>query len=154
VVAEPQEWLPGRSAPRYATGRCLVVAVQRNGETLGILVVGNRSRSRDFSADHARLAQGIADLAAMALENARLVDELERTKQLKMEFAASMSHQSRIPLNVIIGYADLLLDGEFGPLTLEQSGVLQRVRSSSIELLDAINRNLDLGGEDAAGAGA
>ncbi len=144
VVAEPQQWLPGRTAPRYAAGRCLVMAVQRNGETLGILVAGNRHGSRDFSPDQARLAQGIADLAAMALENARLVDELERTKQLRKEFAASMSHESRIPLNVIIGYADLLLDGEFGPLTVEQSGVLQRVRSSSLDLLDAINRNLDL----------
>jgi signal transduction histidine kinase len=143
VTAEPPDWLPAGLSQRYGMPRVLVVALRRGGETLGFLTAGDRNRSRVFTGDQARLAQGIADLAGLALENARLVDELERTKRLKADFVTNMSHQFRIPLNVIIGYNDLLLDGEFGPLPPEQTNVFRRVRKSSLELLDAIHNILD-----------
>ncbi len=142
VVAEPQEWLPAATAQRCAVSRCLVVALQRGGEVLGVLTAGDRGRARAFTADQARLVQGIADLASMALDNARLADQLERSKRVRSEFVTNMSHQFRVPLNAIIGYNDLLLDGEFGPLTPEQAGVLSRVRRSALDLLDAINNTL------------
>ena len=96
-----------------------------------------RTRTAPFTPREERLAHGIAQLASLALENARLMDALERANSLKSEFVATMSHELRTPLNIIIGYSDLLLDTTIGPLTMEQADMLGRVRASASELLYA-----------------
>jgi signal transduction histidine kinase len=144
VFTEARDWLPGGAA-QQGVQRCMLVSLQHGGEVLGVMVAGDRGRARAFGAEQARLVQGIADLASLTLDNARLVDELERTRRIEAEFVSNMSYQFRVPLNVIIGYTDLLLDSEFGPLTREQTGVLQHVRKSSIELLEAVRENLGAG---------
>jgi two-component system sensor histidine kinase EvgS len=74
----------------------------------------------------------------------RLNAELEQANRLRSEFMGAMSHELRSPLNIIIGYNSLLIDGVFGSLTQEQVDILQRVDQSSRELLDLINTTLDL----------
>lgn len=135
----------------YAHGlsRCLLVPLQRNGAELGLLVAGVQNATRAFGPEQAQVAQGIADLAALALENAHLAEELAQTQRLKSELVAGLSHRFRIPLDVIIGYAELLLDGQFGPLAPEQSGVLRHLRQSGVELLAALTRVV-APGEDAS----
>lgn len=124
----------------HGLSRCLVVPLQRNGLELGLLIGGARSGGRTFAPEQMQVAQGIADLAGMALENARLAEELAQTQRLKTELVASLSHRFRIPLDVIIGYAELMLDGQFGTLTPDQNGVMRQLRSSGVELLEALNR--------------
>jgi signal transduction histidine kinase len=91
-----------------------------------------------------RIARGMAQLASMAIENAQLVEQLERANRLRSEFVATMSHELRTPLNVIVGYNELLLDGVFGALTGDQLDPLRRVDKSARELLDLINATLDM----------
>jgi len=50
-----------------------------------------------------------------------------------------MSHELRTPLSIIMGYVDLLLEGEFGPVTSPQSDVLTCVASKAGELRDLVN---------------
>ncbi|MBI4518003.1 MAG: hypothetical protein HY699_19540 [Deltaproteobacteria bacterium] len=83
-----------------------------------------------------------AGLASLAHENGRLIEALRQVKRAECEFVTTISHQLRVPLTALIGYTDLLLDEEFGPLSLEQAGVLQRVRRSSLHLLEALSSNL------------
>jgi len=89
------------------------------------------------------VARGIAQLASCALEKVRRVDELAQANRLKSDFVATMSHELRAPLHVIMGYNDLLLTGEFGSLSAEQTTILQRVHDTARQLAEVIQTTLD-----------
>ena len=122
----------------------MFVALHRGDDIVGIQSVGLRNSDIPFSSAHQEIARGIAQLGSLALENARLVDELEQANRVKSDFVATMSHELRTPLNVIIGYNDLLLDGAWGAVNEEQADSLQRVGRSARELLQLISATLDL----------
>ena len=128
----------------YGLTVTLYVPLRRGADLPGFYTAHYRNRTQAFSLQQERIAHGIAHLASMGLENARLVEELERANRIKSEFVATMSHELRTPLNAVIGYTDLLLDGAFGELGGEQALLLQRVDKSARDLLDLINATLDL----------
>lgn len=70
-------------------------------------------------------------------------DITEATLQAREEFLATMSHELRTPLSVVLGYTDLLRDGEFGDLTEQQSAILTRVKKNAGDLLSLIDALLD-----------
>jgi signal transduction histidine kinase len=142
VAADPQEIFAAEVLNRLAVERCFLLPVRREAETVGLLIACYRGRARSFTAEHLQFAAGISDLAGLAVENALLSEQLDESERVMSEFVVSMSHQSRIPLNVIIGYSDLLYEGEFGGLSPEQMGIAERLRRSGRELLVAINKNL------------
>jgi signal transduction histidine kinase len=85
-----------------------------------------------------------AKVAERTEELQRLYSEALAANRVKSEFVATMSHELRSPLNVIMGYTDLLLDGEFGTVSQQQAEILARVTRKSRELLELINETLDL----------
>jgi signal transduction histidine kinase len=70
--------------------------------------------------------------------------ELEQASQLKSQFLANMSHEFRTPLNAILGYTSMLLQGVSGELAPAQKNKLERVDSNSRHLLSIINDILDI----------
>ena len=91
-----------------------------------------------------RVREATADLAE---QNARLQwqsQEVERANKLKSEFLASKSHELRTPINALIGYSALLLDGVLGDLNTKQRDALSRGRLAAEHLLALINDILDL----------
>jgi signal transduction histidine kinase len=70
--------------------------------------------------------------------------ELEQASALKSQFLANMSHEFRTPLNAILGYTSLLLQGISGPLNPAQDKNLSRVDSNARHLLEIINDILDI----------
>jgi PAS domain S-box-containing protein len=69
---------------------------------------------------------------------------VQEASRLKSEFLANMSHELRTPLNSIIGFADLLYDGEVTPGTPEHREYLGDILKSGRHLLQLINDVLDL----------
>jgi signal transduction histidine kinase len=118
--------------------------LRHSGQVFGVLTAGYFDAEREFSEEQADLMGRMAVLAAMALQSARVIEQLQEANDFKSEFVASMSHELRTPLNVIIGYHDLLLEGAFGQINGEQADTLRRADSSARELLDLINATLDL----------
>src|SRR5215470_18022939 len=70
--------------------------------------------------------------------------ELEQASQLKSQFLANMSHEFRTPLNAILGYTSMLLQGVNGEMTPPQKKNLGRVDSNAKHLLNIINDLLDI----------
>src|SRR4029450_5956402 len=97
------------------------------------------------------LMQSFASQSALAIQNARLFQEIEeKSRQLevasqhKSQFLANMSHELRTPLNAVLGYAELMQDGLYGELAPETKEVLVRIQGNGNHLLGLINDVLDL----------
>jgi PAS domain S-box-containing protein len=69
---------------------------------------------------------------------------IQEASRLKSEFLANMSHELRTPLNSIIGFADLLYEGEVQPSAPEHREFLGDILNSGRHLLRLINDILDL----------
>jgi signal transduction histidine kinase len=69
---------------------------------------------------------------------------LEQASALKSQFLANMSHEFRTPLNAILGYTHMLLNGVTGPVSDAQRKSLSRIDSNSRHLLALINDILDI----------
>jgi signal transduction histidine kinase len=139
-----QELIPRSLMERWRGRSALACAIAREGDLIGILMGGYVERRGPFSDTQRRLLRGFAQQAAVALENARLIETAREANRIKSEFVATVSHELRTPLNVILGYTDLLADGTLGTLTAEQQDALARVRSRSLHLLDLIQDILDV----------
>ncbi len=66
--------------------------------------------------------------------------ELERMKNI---FISSVSHELRTPLNAILGYADMLKEAVYGPVSNGQRNVLDRIVVNARRLLTIVNDLLD-----------
>jgi PAS domain S-box-containing protein len=130
-------------APFHAAAPILCLALRHGKELIGLQTIGYRRWQR-LEPGKKRIACGIAQIASVALANARVLEELERANRLKQDFVGTMSHELRTPLNVILGYNELLREGAFGALSAEQCDILERMNKSATQLLDLINATLDL----------
>ncbi len=70
-------------------------------------------------------------------------DEADAASRFKSRLLANVSHDLRTPLNVILGYADMMHDEEFGPLTKEQRDATGRILINTRRLITLIGSLLD-----------
>lgn len=82
--------------------------------------------------------------AAEMIETLRLIEK-EAAKVLKADdFLTLISHEFRNPVNAVLNYLHLLLVGEYGSLTPEQSHILKQVRTEVDGLSNLIKVSFDL----------
>jgi PAS domain S-box-containing protein len=104
-------------------------------------IADRRQAQAALELERASLAQRVEERTVeLKLANA----ELARAARLKDEFLANMSHELRTPLNAILGFAEILLEGIYGPLSEDQSSSVAMMADSGLHLLNLINDILDL----------
>jgi PAS domain S-box-containing protein len=91
-----------------------------------------------------RVQAATAELATQNELLRRQAIELEQASRLKSQFLANMSHEFRTPLNAILGYTHMLLQGVAGDLLPAIKRQLQRIDSNGKHLLTIINEILDI----------
>jgi PAS domain S-box-containing protein len=91
-----------------------------------------------------RVQAATAELATQNELLRRQAIELEQASRLKSQFLANMSHEFRTPLNAILGYTHMLLQGVAGDLLPAVKRQLQRIDSNGRHLLAIINEILDI----------
>ncbi|MBN9132458.1 MAG: hypothetical protein ABS69_10945 [Nitrosomonadales bacterium SCN 54-20] len=69
--------------------------------------------------------------------------EAEKANLAKSDFLSSMSHELRSPLNVMLGFAQLM-ESSSPPPTFTQTTMLKEINSAGWYLLELINKILDL----------
>ncbi len=112
------------------------------GRVLG-LINFNLNKDESMVGDHeTMLLEGIADSAAVALENARIYSKLKELDKLKDEFLSLAAHELRTPLTSIKGYSYELTKSEtIGP---QDKQYAQKVYKSSERLANLVNDMLDV----------
>jgi len=135
VANDPRHFRQADEQISFQTKSLLGVPMRIKDRMVGVLEVVNKPDR--YTSDDVRHIMILASQAAVAIENAQLINELrttqedlERLNQLKSNFIAVASHELRTPLGVILGYASFLKDEAQG----ETSTHAQRVLDSAIHL--------------------
>jgi PAS domain S-box-containing protein len=123
---EDEGWRIRQDGSRFWANVVITALRDASGTLVGFAKV-----TRDLTERRAAEERRVSD--------ARRVAAAEAANRTKSEFLASMSHELRTPLNAIGGYADLLMEGLYGPVAAEQHAALQRIRRSQQHLLTIIS---------------
>jgi PAS domain S-box-containing protein len=155
----------GKNSPYYGmpeghlsvTSYLAVPVISRSGEVHGGLFFGHPEKSA-FTERAARIIEGMAAQAAIAMDNARLFESAQKARgeaekaaaenerlyqkaqessQLKEEFLATVSHELRNPLNAILGWSRMLRAGQVPNASLPKAlDTIERNALAQAQLID------------------
>jgi signal transduction histidine kinase len=135
----------------------MAIPLKGNRGVEGVLEL-YRDKSRQFTKVEAAIAEPFAAHAAIAIENARLREELKQNldtvqqayedvkdlDQMKDSLVDTISHELRTPLTTILGYVEMTNSGLYGEVTpkmqekfksiLEQANRINRLVSEMLEM--------------------
>jgi signal transduction histidine kinase len=80
-----------------------------------------------------------------------MTKQLAELERLRAEFVGVASHELKTPINVIIGYLELLQEGIFGELTPKQKEILYTIGKQANGLTRLVKRLLDISRFEASG---
>jgi len=129
VSATDREWFGRLESEVY-------LPIFSKREWIGLLALGAKISGNRYTEEDLVTLSALANQTAVALENARLVDnlvqlntelrqayrsldkanrDLERLDQTKSDFISIASHELRTPLTTMVGYTEMLLEDESLP---------------------------------------
>ncbi|MDP1546546.1 MAG: GAF domain-containing sensor histidine kinase [Anaerolineales bacterium] len=135
---------------------------------IGLLAFGPKLSGNRYSSSDLSVLSAHANQTAVALENARLVDnlmrlnqemrqarraleksnqELERIDHAKSDFISIASHELRTPLTVIKGYAEMLMDDS--KLDQNLKIMMKRIHEGTLRLHEVMDSMFDIAQIDA-----
>jgi signal transduction histidine kinase len=144
-----------------------VIILMTGGATVESAVRALKGGASDYVVKPFRLAEifhiveRCREQHGLRRENLQLSEvnrRLQELDRLKSNLLSAISHEFRTPLTIMTGWLDLLLRGQFGPVSLEQRESLAAVQTSAVRLGRLITNLLAFvdyergEGEGAAGA--
>ena len=152
---------------RIEANLCLPLFREQN--IIGIIVLGRKVSGDPYSKEDLDLLATLASQSSIALQNARLYDqvqdfsrnlqkkvdeqtrelrrayeELKRVDKAKSEFLSMASHQLRTPLTAIKGYLSVILEGDYGKPPEKMEKALENVFQASERLVRIVNDLLNV----------
>ena len=100
-------------------------------------------RTDELAEVNDELRRDIAERKLIEAELTKAKTDAEKANLAKSEFLSSMSHELRSPLNVMLGFAQLM-ESSSPPPTSNQMTMLKEINSAGWYLLELINKILDL----------
>lgn len=142
-LASLSAWATGVSRDKNFSAR----AEKRNQDEIGELVDSlnamllELSRQKSIMSWNEQLQKEIQERKKVEKELIEMRDRAEAASHAKSRFLANMSHEIRTPMNAIIGFINILLEGE---LSQEQRKQLETVKRSAKSLHSLLNDILDV----------
>jgi signal transduction histidine kinase len=134
----------------FKTRAIACVPLKVRGELKGVIEVVSKKAGL-FGDKELDMLTAIAGPVAIMIDNAKLIqevkslhDKLGEATRLKAEFLATMTHELRTPINIVIGNLDLLLGGFLGETNERQRKSIETSLRNSGEALNLVGSLLDL----------
>ncbi len=148
VAQESRHFSDVSEQTQHQVRSLLGVPMRIQEQKVGVLEAIN-SKSTGFSFADTKILSIIASQAAVAINNARLVQELQdanaelsEADEMKTRFMAVASHELRTPLGIIMGYATFLKEEAQGELSDHANNVLGAALELRALVEDMTNMNL------------
>jgi signal transduction histidine kinase len=156
VTSSEREWFNHLEAEVY-------LPIFSKREWIGMLALGAKISGNRYSEEDLVTLLALANQTAVALENARLVEnlvqlntelrqayraldkanqDLERLDQTKSDFISIASHELRTPLTTMIGYTEMLMDDITLPPTVHE--MLQGIARGTRRLHEIMDSMFDI----------
>ncbi|MGA7489873.1 MAG: histidine kinase dimerization/phospho-acceptor domain-containing protein, partial [Xanthobacteraceae bacterium] len=134
--------LAGRAGCSCKDGREVIGRPRQGGPLQLLMTMGRIGEGADS------LCAAFRDISEWKRAEERLAQakrQAERTSSAKSDFLARVSHEMRAPLDAIIGFSEVMMEGRFGPVGNEHyREYLRDIHASGGHLLALIDDLLDL----------
>jgi signal transduction histidine kinase len=91
------------------------------------------------------------EFGRLAVSFQEMTRQLAELDKLKAEFVSIASHELKTPINVILGYLQLMKEGVYGPMTEKQLPVVQTIEAQAKTLSRLAHQLLDVSRFEAGG---
>ncbi len=135
VDVTPEQSIDGTPAASQ-----LVVPIRQEGEIIGLITL--ESQQSVSLEDDIPFLERLADRASVAINNSRLYERIQAANKAKSDFISVVTHELRLPMTSIRGYADLMHSGMAGPLNEQQQQFVEVIRRNLKRMSDLVR---DLG---------
>lgn len=137
----------------FVTNSIIAVPMRLRGKVIGVVEALNKRHGVEMSWDDVEILSQLATQAAVAINNARLMaqlqaayDELNELDRMKSDFISIAAHELRTPLSLILGYATFLREDASGRAREQMEVVLQSAMRLRSLIDDMVNlREVDSG---------